>query len=217
MTVRRLPLIVLVLIMAGGAVVGAQRFMRRSRAPLREPTAESFDGGFTFCRGMYTAVRRNPSGGGWTTDYPDADINFSIRLSELTKTRVSRRPDGEPNHLTLRLTDDNLFNCPYLHMEDMGAAQFTDEEVVRLREGGMSLEEATGKGARQVAGALFASTATTVAVFVPVLFLKDVEGQLFGDLALTISIAVAISVVTALTLLPVALSFALNRPRSPPR
>jgi len=87
--------------------------------------------------------------------------------------------------------------------------------VVRLREGGMSLEEATGKGARQVAGALFASTATTVAVFVPVLFLKDVEGQLFGDLALTISIAVAISVVTALTLLPVALSFALNRPLRP--
>ena len=55
-----------------------------------------------------------PSGMGWGTDYPDADINFSIRLSELTKTRVSRRPDGEPNHLTVRLTDDNLFNCPYV-------------------------------------------------------------------------------------------------------
>ena len=46
----------------------------------------------------------------------------------------------------------------------------------------------------------------------PVLFLKDVEGQLFGDLALTISIAVAISIVAALTLLPQALGFALNRP-----
>src|SRR6266436_1234189 len=74
--------------------------------------------------------------------------------------------------------------------------------VVRLREGGMPLDEASRKGARQVAGALLASTATTVAVFVPVLFLKDVEGQLFGDLALTISIAVAISIVLALTLLP---------------
>ena len=63
--------------------------------------------------------------------------------------------------------------------------------VLRLRESGMPLAEATSKGARQVAGALIASTATTVAVFVPVLFLKDVEGQLFGDLALTISIAVA--------------------------
>src|SRR5262249_10698032 len=87
--------------------------------------------------------------------------------------------------------------------------------VVRLREGGMSLDEACKKGAQQVAGALVASTATTIAVFVPVLFLKDVEGQLFGDLALTISIAVAISIVAALTLLPVALSFALDRPLRP--
>ena len=124
MTWRRFPMVVLALIIVGGAVAGAQNFIRRGRAPLREPTPESFDGGFNFCRGMYTSVRRNPSGAGWTTDYPAADINFSIRLSELTKTRVSRRPDGEPNHLTLRLTDDNLFNCPYLHMEDMGAAEF---------------------------------------------------------------------------------------------
>src|SRR5580700_3802682 len=87
--------------------------------------------------------------------------------------------------------------------------------VVRLREAGMPLDQATSQGARQVAGALIASTATTVAVFVPVLFLKDVEGQLFGDLALTISIAVAISIVAALTLLPQALGFALNRPLRP--
>jgi multidrug efflux pump subunit AcrB len=87
--------------------------------------------------------------------------------------------------------------------------------VVRLRENGLPVQEATTRGARQVAGALIASTATTVAVFVPVLFLKDVEGQLFGDLALTISIAVAISIVAALTLLPQALSFALERPLRP--
>jgi len=87
--------------------------------------------------------------------------------------------------------------------------------VVRLREEGVPLEEACRKGSRQVAGALLASTATTVAVFVPVLFLKDVEGQLFGDLALTISIAVAISIVAALTLLPAALGFVLRRPMRP--
>src|SRR5499427_8734587 len=68
--------------------------------------------------------------------------------------------------------------------------------IVRLREMGIPLAQAARDGAQQVAGALLASTATTVAVFVPVLFLKDVEGQLFGDLALTISIAVAISIVT---------------------
>ena len=87
--------------------------------------------------------------------------------------------------------------------------------VVRLRETGVPLEEACRKGSHQVAGALLASTATTVAVFVPVLFLKDVEGQLFGDLALTISIAVAISIVAALTLLPAALGFVLRRPMRP--
>src|SRR5215467_4066328 len=87
--------------------------------------------------------------------------------------------------------------------------------VVRLREAGVPLEEACREGSHQVAGALLASTATTVAVFVPVLFLKDVEGQLFGDLALTISIAVAISIVAALTLLPAALGFVLHRPMRP--
>jgi hypothetical protein len=77
MSARRFTLLVMACFVAGSAVAGAQNFMRRSRAPLREPTPESFDGGFTFCRGMYTSVRRNPSGAGWTTDYPDADINFS--------------------------------------------------------------------------------------------------------------------------------------------
>jgi len=82
--------------------------------------------------------------------------------------------------------------------------------IVRLRETGMPLTQASREGARQVAGALFASTATTIAVFVPVLFLKDVEGQLFGDLALTISIAVALSILLALTLLPSAAVYAMK-------
>ena len=52
--------------------------------------------------------------------------------------------------------------------------------------------------------ALVASTITTIAVFLPVLFLRDVEGQIFADLALTISIAVALSIVVAITVLPAA-------------
>ncbi len=40
---------------------------------------------------MYDSDRREAGGMGWWTDYPDADINFSIRLSELTKTRVSKQ------------------------------------------------------------------------------------------------------------------------------
>jgi multidrug efflux pump subunit AcrB len=71
--------------------------------------------------------------------------------------------------------------------------------IIRLKEGGMPIEQAAHDGTRQVVPALFASTATTIAVFLPVLFLKDVEGQIFADLALTISIAVAFSIVVAIT------------------
>ena len=65
--------------------------------------------------------------------------------------------------------------------------------ILRLKEGGMTPQEAASKGTHQVVGALIASTITTIAVFLPVVFLRDVEGQIFADLALTISIAVAIS------------------------
>jgi hypothetical protein len=131
--VRRLVLALIVASLAS-VIVGAQQWGRQRFAPPRFPTADSFDGSFNFCRGMYTQVYREYGGQGWSTDYPDAEINFSIRLSELTKTRVSRRPDGVPNHLVVRLTDDALFKCPYLHMEDVGTVRFSDDEVVRLRE-----------------------------------------------------------------------------------
>jgi hypothetical protein len=115
--------------------VGAQEFWRRfSQRPPRFPAADSFDGSFNFCRLMYYSARRYPSGQGWGTDYPDADINFSIRLSELTKTRVSRSPGGDPNHLVVRATDDAMFQCPFLLMADPGTVNFTDEEIRRLRE-----------------------------------------------------------------------------------
>jgi multidrug efflux pump subunit AcrB len=86
----------------------------------------------------------------------------------------------------------------------MDAAVVVAENIVRLRESGKMPNEAASIGTKQVAGALFASTLTTVAVFVPVIFMDDVEGQLFSDLALTISIAVAISMLIAVTVLPAA-------------
>jgi multidrug efflux pump subunit AcrB len=86
----------------------------------------------------------------------------------------------------------------------MDAAVVVAENIVRLRESGKMPFEAASLGTRQVAGALVASTLTTVAVFVPVIFMDDVEGQLFADLALTISIAVAISMLIAVTVLPAA-------------
>jgi multidrug efflux pump subunit AcrB len=84
----------------------------------------------------------------------------------------------------------------------LDAAIVVSENIVRLREQGESPGKAALRGAGQVQGALLASTATTVAIFLPVLFLQDVEGQLFADLALTIAIAVCASLVVALSLLP---------------
>ena len=105
----------------------------RSRFPPRLPTATSFDGGFNFCRLIYTSDRREEGGSGWSTDYWDADLNFSTRLGELTKTTISRQPDGRPNHLSVRIADPLLFQCPFLSATDVGTALFTDQEAEILR------------------------------------------------------------------------------------
>ena len=86
----------------------------------------------------------------------------------------------------------------------LDAAIVVLENIVRLRERGVPPAEAADQGASQVWGALLASTATTVAIFLPVIFLEDVEGQLFADLALTIAIAVSLSLLVAVLVLPVA-------------
>ncbi len=88
----------------------------------------------------------------------------------------------------------------------LDAAIVVLENIVRLREKKEPIREASDNGASQVWGALLASTATTVAIFIPVMFMKDVEGQLFSDLALTIAIGVSVSLVVAVTILPAAAS-----------
>jgi hypothetical protein len=105
-----------------------------NRVPPRLPKADSYDGSFSFCRGLFTQYRGEPSGSGWSTDYPDADVNFSIRFAELTKTRVGRQSSGDPNHLVVPLAHGYLYNCPYVHMEDVGTLRFSDVEVVRVRD-----------------------------------------------------------------------------------
>jgi multidrug efflux pump subunit AcrB len=78
------------------------------------------------------------------------------------------------------------------------------ENIVRLRENGKRAEEAAMIGPSQVAGALLASTATTVVIFMPIVFLQDVSGQLFADLAIVIAVAVMASLIIALTIIPTA-------------
>ncbi|MCW9082282.1 MAG: efflux RND transporter permease subunit [Colwellia sp.] len=86
----------------------------------------------------------------------------------------------------------------------LDAAIIVQENIVRLRGLGMDSNKAIMRGALQVTGALFASTATSVAIFLPILFMAGIEGQLFSDLALTLSIAVIASLITAITILPIA-------------
>ena len=97
----------------------------------------------------------------------------------------------------------------------MDAAIVTLENIVRCRQNGLGMKEAVAKGTRQITGALFASTVTSVAIFVPVLFMEGMEGQLFQDLALTIAIAVSASFFIAITVLPVAASFLLKDEKDP--
>jgi Domain of unknown function (DUF4159) len=93
---------------------------------------ESFDGRFHYCRAIYRANPRG-DGGSWLTDYPLADIDLSIRLSELTKIDVSFDGPGQPRHLIVSLSDDELFHCPVIIMQEVGRLLFTREDAARLR------------------------------------------------------------------------------------
>ena len=128
----RLRLLLAVLLVAGLSAGAAAQFGFQRGIPrgTRIATEKDFDGRFNFCRLVYQG---NRNGGSWTTDYPNADINMSIRLAELTKTRVSFAPGGEPNHLLVQPTDQTLFRCPLVIMTAPGSAIFDVDEAAALR------------------------------------------------------------------------------------
>jgi hypothetical protein len=109
-----------------------QRGFGRGFLDAHRATAEDFDGRFNFCRVAFASDFRG-DGADWSVDYPRADINLSVRLSELTKTTISRYPSGEPKHLLLRLTDPELFGCPFIMMTEVGAASLSQGEAAQLR------------------------------------------------------------------------------------
>lgn len=77
------------------------------------------------------------------------------------------------------------------------------ENIYRLRQLGMSAGEAAIKGTKQVAGAIAASTLTTVCVFLPIVFTQGLSRQIFADMGLTIGYSLVASLLVALTLVPV--------------
>jgi len=89
--------------------------------------------GFTFCRLRYQNIRRARKSG-WGDDYPQADHNFMVRLSELTKTRISLWNDGSPGFANVTAMDPDLFQCPYLRMQNAANYDFTPEETVRMHD-----------------------------------------------------------------------------------
>ena len=78
------------------------------------------------------------------------------------------------------------------------------ENIYRHVQSGQESFAAAVDGTKEVAGAVVASTLTTLAVFVPVLFVQQEAGQLFRDIALAISFAVGISLIVSLTVIPTA-------------
>ena len=89
---------------------------------------------FTFARvqydtqGGYGGRYRGWGGGTWATDFPDSDLNFSYRLQQLTSLKVN------PNPVTVRLTDEELFDYPFIYMIEPGhGLSLSDAEVDALR------------------------------------------------------------------------------------
>jgi len=76
------------------------------------------------------------------------------------------------------------------------------ENIFRHREFGESAEKAATEGAEEVSNAIIASTLTTIAVFLPMIFVVGVAGQLFKELAFTVTFALIASLWVALTLIP---------------
>ncbi len=88
------------------------------------------------------------------------------------------------------------------------------ENIFRFREDKYKGDEASVKGAQEVSAPIVVSTLTTVVVFLPVLFVPGIAGFLFRDLALTISFALAVSTVVALTLIPLMTSRLFRKTKS---
>ena len=89
-TACRLAVALLVMVFSAAVLAAQQIWVGGSgwgRFAPRFAAIEDFDGRFIYCRGFFGSAYGR---GGWTTDYPGADNNFSVRLAELTRVSVKR-------------------------------------------------------------------------------------------------------------------------------
>lgn len=130
MTKRRMILAALLVVACVGAAYAQRRFrpiptqIDRNGTPTWELDAEMPDEVFTFARLRYRSSYR---GHAWATDYPDADLNLSYRLQQLTSMRA--HPDGK----IVDIEDPTLFDYPFVYMIEPGDILLSDEEATTLR------------------------------------------------------------------------------------
>jgi hypothetical protein len=133
MTAKRLIAVALILVMGITTISYAQRRGRRGgMAYVKRPEHITWTSDFTFCRLAFNQAY-DGDGGGWGVDYPRADMNLPIRLSELTKTPVNFDAENQPNHVVILATEPELFKCPFVMMTEVGATGLSDEEAKALR------------------------------------------------------------------------------------
>lgn len=89
------------------------------------------------------------------------------------------------------------------------------ENIYRLRSEGVPVREAAVQGVREVAGAITASTLTTICVFVPILFVQGLTRQIFMDMVLTVTYSLLASLIVAMTVIPATVTGLLRRPVRP--
>lgn len=146
MTLRRRLIPVLVALLIGGVVL-AQYGRRRGRVNLEDPRSSQnseetprwqntpgFEKDvFTFVRILYGTHNRRASNGiwmggeRWRTDWPDADLNFSYRLQQMTSMKT------DPNGKVMEITNPDLFRYPFIYIVEPGDLGFSEEEVPILR------------------------------------------------------------------------------------
>jgi hypothetical protein len=136
-SLRRLLLVAFFVLLGTGTVLVAQRYGRRWRGfedrrfdrngvPQWEVDRQFPKDTFTFVRVKYDSTGYG-RGGGWATDYRDSDLNFSLRLQQLTTLKVNPEP------IYLELTDPQLFEYPFIYMIEPGSLYFHEPEIRTLR------------------------------------------------------------------------------------
>ncbi|MFT5366443.1 MAG: hypothetical protein ACI8V2_001390 [Candidatus Latescibacterota bacterium] len=118
-----------------GDSADAQRRRRERRSLVRIERDIFPSNAFTFCRVEYNSDSRGwgRRGGSWATDYPEADENFSLRLSQITTLNVNRTEEGRFQHMVVRLDDPELFKYPFVYMLEVGRMVLGEPEREGLR------------------------------------------------------------------------------------